>query len=103
MQTKDLMMADRRLHSLEQSPFYKLMTRQKLATVLGVELKEINALRRAADNFIRFTSDTGRDIQWPKPRLRRIQKRVADLLSRIEPPEFLHSAIRGRSYITNAK
>jgi RNA-directed DNA polymerase len=42
-------------------------------------------------------------VQWPKPALRRLQQRGARLLSRIETPDFLHSAVRGRSYITNAR
>jgi hypothetical protein len=53
-------------------------------------------------NYIQFENHQGRDIQWPKPTLRRIQKRAADLLGRIETPDFLHSAKKGRSYITNA-
>lgn len=59
-------------------------------------------LNRKADNYIRFTTQTGRDVQWPKPMLRRAQKRAGKLLARIETPEFLHSAKRGRSYISNA-
>ena len=54
------------------------------------------------DNYIRFTTDKGRDVQWPKPLLRKVHKRVATLLSRIDTPAFLHSAIRGRSYVSNA-
>jgi hypothetical protein len=57
----------------------------------------------AQDNYIRFTNSQGRDRQCPKPKLQRIQKRIADLLGRIETPDFLHSARKHRSYITNAR
>ena len=43
-----------------------------------------------------------RYIEHPKPKLRLIQKRLVCLLDRIQPPDYLHSAFRGRSYITNA-
>jgi RNA-directed DNA polymerase len=90
-------------YPLTQSRFYNLQTRQKLAVLLLADIKEINYLRSADENFIRFKNEAGRDVQWPKPRLRRIQKRAAELLARIEVPHYLHSAVRGRSYITNAK
>jgi RNA-directed DNA polymerase len=96
-------MNNKQQYNLNQSPFYRVKNRRKLAHILQVNLKEINDLTRADENFIRFKTETGRDIQWPKPRLRKIQKRAAILLSRIEVPEFLHSAVKGRSYITNAK
>jgi hypothetical protein len=42
-------------------------------------------------------------IEWPQARLQRLQRRLARLLDRIEPPEYIHSAFRGRSYLTNAR
>lgn len=55
------------------------------------------------ENYIFWTDKkTERPIQQPKPILDHVHKRVGTLLARIETPEFLHSAIKGRSYITNA-
>lgn len=34
--------------------------------------------------------------------MRRVHKRVSTLLARVETPPFLHSAIKGHSYVTNA-
>jgi len=93
---------ERKRYSLDQSPLYKIKSIGQLGDILKTDRKTINYLVSSNDNYIRFTTQTDRDIQWPKPSLRRIQKRAADLLSRIETPEFLHSARRGRSYITNA-
>jgi hypothetical protein len=53
------------------------------------------------DNYRLFTKDD-RLIEEPKPRLKKIHTRIHKLLSRIEPPAYLHS-VKGRSYITNAK
>lgn len=93
---------EHRHYSLDQSPFYKVKSIGQLGDILRTDRKTLNYLLSATDNYIRFTNRQDRDIQWPKPSLRRIQKRAADLLGRIETPDFLHSAKRGRSYITNA-
>jgi hypothetical protein len=41
-------------------------------------------------------------IEAPKPRIKAIQRRFSELLAQIETPEYLHSAVRKRSYVTNA-
>lgn len=43
-----------------------------------------------------------RPIDVPAPDLKKLQQRVALLLSAIEPPEFLFSPVKGRSYVHNA-
>lgn len=92
----------RNRHPLNQSRFFKLKSPAQLADLLQIPLPELDQLLIAPENYIRFTTDNGREIQWPKPILRRAHKRAATLLARIETPEFLHSAIKGRSYVTNA-
>lgn len=87
-----------------QSIFYKVTSPQMLADRLRVTLDELNELCAATDNYKRWTEKkTGRPIQEPKPKLDKVHKRVALLLAKIETPDYLHSAIRGRSYITNAR
>lgn len=86
-----------------QSIFYKITSPQMLADRLRVTFDELNELCAATDNYKRWTDKkTGRPIQEPKPKLDKVHKRVAWLLAKIETPDYLHSAIRGRSYITNA-
>lgn len=43
-----------------------------------------------------------RRIEAPRPDLKRVQTRIADLLQRVAPPDFLFSPVRGRSYVDNA-
>lgn len=43
-----------------------------------------------------------RTIEAPRDDLKQIQKRIATLLQRVLPPEFLFSPVKGRSYIDNA-
>jgi hypothetical protein len=45
----------------------------------------------------------GRDIQSPIDDLRAIHARIATLLRRVQPPEYRHSGIRKRSFLTNAQ
>ncbi len=50
----------------------------------------------------RTKAGKSRQIQEPKRRLQWIHGKIHALLSRVEVPEYLHSAVRGRSYISNA-
>jgi hypothetical protein len=67
---------------------------------------DLISLARDAGNYRLFAikNDVGksRAIQWPKRRLQRIHARIHILLSRVEVPKYLYSAVRGRSYISNA-
>ncbi len=90
-------------HPLNQSRLYKVKSLRQLAEILQVSPKTLRSLIRNKENYILFTTSTGRDVQWPKPALRRGHKRAAELLARIETPDFLHSAKRGRSYLSNAE
>jgi RNA-directed DNA polymerase len=95
-------MAERSCHPLNQSRLYKIGSRLRLQEIIGVSRNELKFLLRSTDNYARFVNKSGRDVQSPKPILRRVQKRIGDLLARVETPEYLHSAKRGRSYLTNA-
>lgn len=98
---------DNDLYSSDQSPLYQLKTKRKLAALFGISLGELLGLASRNDNYYVFEIDKEnskpRTVQVPKPQLERIHRRLFDLLTRIKPPEYLHSGVRGRSYITNAK
>ncbi|KWV93273.1 hypothetical protein AUC45_03940 [Erythrobacter sp. YT30] len=42
-------------------------------------------------------------MEEPPPVLQALHRRIHRYLAKIEVPEYLHSAVKGRSYITNAK
>jgi RNA-directed DNA polymerase len=90
-------------YPLNQSRLYKVKSLAQLSEILNLSKEDLRYITGGRENYIRFVTKAGRDVQWPKPILRRAQKRAAQLLSRIETPDFLHSAKRGRSYITNAE
>lgn len=65
--------------------------------------KKIKKLSDGREIYIRWTDKkSGRDIQKPIPLADHFHRRVSRLLSRIETPDFLYSAKKGRSYISNA-
>ena len=63
---------------------------------------DLHRLSFDALNF-KFFKIKERAIQEPKARLQGIHKRVHRLLSRAAVPAYLHSAVSGRTYLSNAK
>ncbi len=96
-------MSERRSYPRDQSPLYMVTSPSKLAEIFFLNPVQLGLLLGAEDNYIRWVDKkTGRDIQCPKPLLDKLHRRAAALLSRIDTPDFLHSAVKGRSYISNA-
>jgi hypothetical protein len=100
-------LATRKTYPLDQCPLYKLSGRKRLAQdVFNVDLLFLERLAANNGNFRVFTIKQGesdRQVEVPKVVLERIHRRLFNLLERIEKPDYLHSGVRGRSYITNAK
>nr|WP_295076609.1 reverse transcriptase family protein [uncultured Roseateles sp.] len=100
-------MATRKSYALDQCPLYKISSRKRLAhDIFNVELQVLERLATNRSNFRVFTISQGgkeRQVEAPKAVLERFHRRIFNLLERIEKPEYLHSGVRGRSYISNAK
>lgn len=100
----------RKRYPLNQSPLYKLHSRKRLAKLLGLSPQRLNSILALGDSsYIQFRKTTEkegkkkvRQIEYPRPELRQVQRRIVSLLDRIEPPEYIHSGFRGRSYVSNA-
>lgn len=109
-------------HKLEDSALFNVRTRKKLADILlcsPTHLKSVNAIEaRYKKRWKPKDSDTApwltqppaaeqagnyRPIDIPVDPLKKLQTRIANLLSRIEPPAFLCSPVKGVSYVDNAK
>jgi hypothetical protein len=91
-------------YPLKDSIFYKLKSKKKLASILGFPLSKIYKLKDDSNYhcFEDFTGKKPRSIQHPIRDLEVLHTRIASLLTRIEPPEYIHSGRKGRSHITNA-
>lgn len=100
-------MANRKTYALDQCPLYKIASRKRLAQdIFNVDLPFLERLAANEGNFRVFTIRRGekdRQVEVPKVVLERIHRRLFNLLERIEKPDYLHSGVRGRSYISNAK
>ena len=95
----------RKSYPIDQCALYKLRNKRRLAHLLGLTWSELQALLARADNYRCFDIVEGekrRPVEEPKPHLKRLHKRLFELLQRIEVPEYLHSGVKQRSYITNA-
>ena len=107
-------------YTLRDSPFFRLHTRKKLAALLHVSEAALSDISARNDLYARrWKHKKGKDIwlrEQPAPeisthyrpidipdcRLKAIQSRIANLLSRITPPDWLFSPVKGRSYVDNA-
>lgn len=93
-------------YEIERSPLYKLSNKRKLAELLNVDLVVLTSLRRAGltTQYRIFKDRTSRRfITEPIRDLAAIHKRLLNLLRRIAPPEYVHSARKKHSYKTNAE
>lgn len=92
-------------YPLQDSVFYKLSNKKRLANLLSSTPQELKMLA-GNDNYQCFTQTKNgkkRLIQEPLPRLDIIHTRVASLLCRIETIDGLHSGKKGKSNISNAR
>lgn len=98
-----------RKYDFTQSPFYKLCNKRKLAELLGLKSPAaLVALTRIDDPYRKFDVPNKkksklRPVQMPSRELYPVHVRIFKLLRRIDQPDYMHSGIQGRSYITNAK
>ena len=98
----------RNYHSLESSPFFRLRTKKKLAKLLFTSVSSFPSICAGEERYNSFTKPKSsgfgvRPIDAPRPHLKKTQKRIADLLQRIQPPGYLFSPVKGRSYVDNAR
>lgn len=97
----------RKTYPLNQCPLYQLKSRKRLAVeVFNIELPLLERLAANSTNYRVFDitqGDKKRQVETPKPILERLHRRLFALLERIEKPDYLHSGVKGRSYLTNAQ
>jgi len=90
----------------KDSPFYRLKSQKKLADLLFCNVQKLRKIAREDNLYHQFKKqkkDGGhRLISAPRHDLKIIQKRIANLLQRIAPPDYLFAPVSGRSYVDNA-
>lgn len=106
-------------YGLQDSPFFRLLSRKRLAEMLCVSPETLATIaideslyvrrwkHKKLDQWLKAepqgeVSNNYRPIDIPDPRLKALQSRVATFLGRIAPPDFLFNPVKGRSYVDNA-
>ena len=93
-------------HSERDSRFFRLRSKAKLASLLFISRAKLRTLAGEQDLYFQFEkrkpSGGFREISAPRHDLKAVQARIANLLQRIEPPDFLFAPVPGRSYVDNA-
>jgi hypothetical protein len=107
------------VYTLKDSPFFRLRTRKKLAGLLRISEKKLDEISHRNEPYVRKWKHKKKDewlkyqpnsqllekfrpIDIPDHDLKLIQSRIADLLGRITPPDWLYSPVKNRSYVDNA-
>lgn len=93
-------------YPLDQCALYRCPSRKRLFKLLRTSSTRYAELRDAT-NLYRTTPKPKknggiRTIHAPRWDLKHIQKRISELLMRVETPDYLMSPVRGRSNIDNA-
>src|SRR5215216_4391278 len=86
--TKNRRQDNHKFYPLDQSPLYKVKSKAQVADILKTDCKTISYLLSSHENYIRLKTEQGRDLQWPKPSLRRIQQRRLTCLAESRRPNF---------------
>ena len=93
-------------HGERDSPFFRLRARAKLAKLLHANRIKLESLAGDGGLYHQFpkpkTSGGVRLISAPRPDLKAVQARIAALLQRLAPPNYLFAPVSGRSYVDNA-
>ena len=95
-----------KVYSLNQCRLYKVTSLNKLCLILKITEEELNLLVESYENsdfYNCYINKDGRPIQEPKKLMYRVHNRIANLLSRIETPEYMHYSKKGHSHISNAE
>ena len=87
---------------LSQSALYRVRSFKRLSQLLFMPIDELEELSSSDSNYMEYNNPSGRWIEAPKPKLKAVQKRFSRLLAQIDTPTYLHSAVRKRSYVSNA-
>ena len=93
-------------YELNQSPFFRLRSKSKLADLLQSSKRKMISLAKSDKPYQRWpkkkASGGVREIAAPRGDLSALQSRISDLLGRVEKPAYLFAPRKGVSYVDNA-
>lgn len=100
-------MRNKATYPLNQSPLYKMRSRAKLASLLGISGGDLRKLSTGDSLYSEFDipkkfGNGVRHVENPCRALKRVQAKLARVFARINPPDFLFCPVKRRCYVTNA-
>ena len=115
--------SERLYHPIERSPLFNLTSERRLAKLLLCTPKELRRALRLTDSErfrVRLHTEMRkiydparkelvnkpkrpRKLQIPTGIMEAIHRRLYKFLNRIEKPDYLHSGVKARSYVSSAK
>ena len=103
---KRMIRKNQKYHEEQDSLFYKLRSRKKLAHYLFCSSRKLQELSKESALYKEWLepkkSGGYRLIEAPREDLKAIQRRLSNLLQRLRPPDYLFAPVSGRSYVDNA-
>ncbi|MDZ4662527.1 MAG: reverse transcriptase family protein [Pseudomonadota bacterium] len=86
----------------------RLSNRKILCEILGVTLSELNSFVKEPERHYRIKKipkpdGTERVLEIPRAKLRKAHARLKHQLSLLTLPDYVHSGVKKRSFVTNAK
>jgi len=100
------MQRENKIYFIEKSPLYKLQSKHKLYTLLGITSNVIKDLRNDAFYKVFEITRKGkkpRTVQEPVGIRRIVHSRIFLLLKRIQTPDYLFSGKKSISYLDNSR
>jgi hypothetical protein len=88
-------------YKLNQSPLYKMQSKSDLITLLYTSNEKISELLNHTNLYYKC-SINGRLIEKPRADLKRIQKRIEEILKCVSIHDFIFAPAKKKSYISNA-
>ena len=98
-------MKSTKLYDFTRSPLYGLSNKSELARLLGTDRKTLVKIAKNKNNYNVFyitKNSKKRQVQEPKKYLKKLSSKLQILISRISTPDYLHSGVKNRYYVSNA-
>lgn len=97
----------KKFYPLQNSPFYKMQSKKKLAELLFTSVAALNGMTDKSVSHYEYWEEEKQDgsmrpLSRPHEGLDKAQSRIAYLLACIETPDYVHAPIPKKNYVSNA-
>ncbi|PNK60163.1 reverse transcriptase family protein [Psychrobacter sp. FDAARGOS_221] len=106
MSKKKLKVKANKTYPLNQCLLYKVPSLKKLCVILKITKEELLTLMADSESnglYNCYENKEGRLIQEPRDLMYVVHNRIANLLSRVKTPDYIHYSKKGHSHISNAE